>query len=73
MGITFVLAVVLIAIGLRNEELYGREAALWGGATLLCLALYLLLPVYQLMAVVPQVIIDIVLLFKVFGGDVGIR
>jgi hypothetical protein len=73
MGIAYVLALFLILVGLKNEELYGKEAAIWGGLSLVTLVGYLLLPNYWALAVVPQVLIDVVLLFNVFGGDIAIR
>lgn len=73
MLVVYVLALFLIVVGLKNEDLYGKEAAVWGGLSLLTLLGYLLTPNYWALAIVPQILIDIVLIVKVFGSDIAIR
>jgi len=71
--IPFVAFVVLIGFGLKNGDLGPGEAAVYGVIWLVLLLCFLLIASVSLWAVVPTVILDIVLVVKVFGGDIAIR
>ncbi|MBS1709696.1 MAG: hypothetical protein JSS65_13370 [Armatimonadetes bacterium] len=73
MGFIFLLAVILIVLGLKQEELYGKEAAVFGALTLAFFIAYGLLPNARIMVIIPQAIVDLVLIFKLFGDNLSGR
>ena len=73
MIIPFLLFVVLLFLGLKNGDLDPREAGIFGAIWVVLLACFLLLHISSYWFVVPTVILDILLVLKVFGGDIAIR
>ena len=73
MILPFLVFWVLIGWSLYDGDLYPSQAAWFVGIWILLLAGFLLFGVEPLLFVVPTVLLDIVLILKVFGGDLKIR
>jgi hypothetical protein len=64
---------VLIGWSLYDGELYPKEAAVFVGIWLATLAAFMLLNIAPMWFVIPTVLLDIVLIFKLFGGNINVR
>ena len=73
MIIVFILFWVLIFLGLKDGDIETREALIHIVIWAAMLAGFLFFNVVMYWFVVPTVILDIILVLKVFGGDVSIR
>ncbi len=73
MGIALVLFWILLVWGLIDGDLYAREAVVFGLIWALLLAGIIAFPTAFVWFVVPLVLLDIVLLFKVVGTDILIH
>lgn len=73
MIVPFLLFAGLLFFGLKNGDLDLPEAGIYGAIWLVLLVCFLLLHISPYWFVVPTVILDIVLVLKVFGGDISIR
>ena len=73
MIVPFLLFWVLLIWSVLDGDLTLQEAAVYAIVWLVLLVCFLQFPGGVLWFVVPAVVIDIVLVFKVFGGDVEIR
>jgi hypothetical protein len=71
--IVFVLFWVLIFLGLKDGDISPKEAIVYGSIWTVLLVCTLAFSVVVYWFVVPTVILDIILVLKVFGGDVAIR
>ena len=61
---------VLLTWGLKDGDLQPVEVGVYGGLSILLLMGMLFVPGLGLWLVAPMALIDIVLVFKVLGGDV---
>lgn len=73
MIVPFLLFWVLLIWSLLDGDLTPQEATVYAIIWLVLLVCFLQFPSGVLWFVVPAVVIDIVLVIKVFGGDVEIR
>ncbi len=73
MLIPFLLFWVLIGWGLYDGDVYPKEGGIFIAIWVGLLLGFLLLKIEMLWFVVPTVILDIVLILKVFGQDIQIR
>ncbi len=73
MGFPTILFWVMLIWGLYDGDVYPREGAIMAGVWVALLVLFILFNVNLMWFVVPTVILDIVLILKVFGGDVALR
>jgi hypothetical protein len=73
MALPFVAFVVLLGWGLYDGDIYPTQGAIFAGIWLAFLLGFLFLKVEPLWLVVPTVLLDIVLILKVFGHDIQIR
>jgi hypothetical protein len=64
---------VLIIWSLYDGDLYPSQAAWFIGIWVICLVGLLVFDLQPILFVVPTVLLDIVLIVKVFGGDLKIR
>lgn len=64
---------VLLAWAVYDNELYPMEAAIYAGIWLAFLVGFWLLKVPPMWFMVPSVLLDIVLIFKLFGGNLRVR
>lgn len=73
MLLVFVLFWLLIVWGLKEGDIYTREAVTYGCIWAVLFGGFVLLPEAFVWFVVPLVLLDIVLLMKVMGTDILIR
>jgi hypothetical protein len=64
---------VLIGWSLYDGELFPKEAVVFVGIWLALLAVFILLNIAPILFVIPTVLLDIVLIFKLFGGNLNVR
>lgn len=63
---------VLLIWSLRDDDLDTKEAAILAGIWGVVLAVFFLLKIPMLWFVVPVVLLDVVLIVKIFGGNVRV-
>lgn len=73
MILPFLVFWVLIIWSLYDGDLYPKEAAVYIIIWVTCLAGLILFDLQPVLFVVPTVLLDIILIVKVFGGDLKIR
>ncbi len=73
MSIPFVAFWVVLIWSVIDGDLDAREGAIFVSIWAALLLGFLLLHIPNFWFVVPMVLLDIVLIFKVFGGDIQIR
>lgn len=73
LNIPFVAFWIMVGWGLYDGDLYPKEAAVFVGIWVVLFTCFMLLNLQPVLFIVPTVILDIVLILKVFGGDVKIR
>ncbi len=64
---------VLTIWGLYDGDLYPKEGGILIGIWAATLAAFMALHIQPVLFIVPVVLLDIVLILKVFGGDIAIR
>ena len=66
----FVLFWILVVWGLRDCDVYPKEAAIYGAIWCALLAGFFLWPAGSIFFIVGMVLLDVVLLIKVLGQDI---
>jgi hypothetical protein len=70
MGIMLLIPPVVIALGLWQGEIYGKEAAAYGAVWLLGLGLFVFgNGVWMIAGIVVSVLLAIVMLYKIYGDQ----
>lgn len=64
---------ILLGWSLYDGDLYPKEGAIFVGIWVVLLLGFLLLKIALLWFVVPTVLLDIILILKIFGQDIQIR
>ena len=64
----FPLFLILVIWALVQNDMYAKEAMIWGGICLVCFLALLFIPVYGLYFVAPVYLVDIILLIKLVGN-----
>lgn len=73
MLLPFILFWVLLIWGLYDGDIYPKEGGIFASIWVVLLVCFLCWKVLLLWFVVPTVVLDIVLILKVFGQDIQIR
>jgi len=73
MALVFVLFWVVLIWGLYDGDIYAKEGTIMGILWAGLLAGFIFLPHAMIGFIIAMVLIDIYLVLKVFGGDIGIR
>ena len=73
MIVPFLLFWLLVGWGLKDGDLYPKEAGIFASIWLVLLLCFVFFKIQALWFVVPTVGLDIVLILKIFGQDIQLR